>query len=341
MESSIASAAQGFNLKCTRIYRDKFGYICATDKGLVRIQRPDRGQMVHAQNNQASSGSSSSSSFDNSLLAHILFQHEVKEYLHDKGLRVDRFIISVQAQPYLKMGDDCFVASYAQTPGFNNADFTDDKVFLAIVACVAQMHSHLSAAEFKAKPKTKRRIAADAAKQAENLETLKRKLLRGGKFSEFDMHFLKGCERFIRHIEAYADIPAGKLNFPKYVCHNLLKEENIYHDGNEAWITNFSEAGYANYLFDLAYIIKRRIKARPPQALPLGSILDAYLAHHHHGGDGFDKEIFRRILLYPDKFVKVSMDYYSKKRSFAPKTYLTRIEECFRTDDAMMEYVAT
>jgi len=328
VESAIASAACGFNIKCTRIFRDKFGYICASDKGAVRLQRPSRSQAVMAHGAYAAADQTSA------LLDYITFQHDVKEQLHASGIGVDRFLISTQGTPYFMLGGDCFVAAYAQSG--SNASFTDPAEFLEVVATIAKMHAAVTIKEevpwfIK---------AADASKQLANLATLKRKLLRTGKFSEFDMLFLKGCDALIGHITKSADVADNPLDKSSFFCHNLLKEENVYSDdGNSGTvvITNFSECGRGHYLFDLAYLIKRCLKAQPAQVAPLGAVLDTY--HKHHPAANFHEGDFHHILLYPDKFVKVTADYYSKKRSFAPKTYISRIEECLLANDEMKKYI--
>jgi len=267
-------------------------------------------------------------------VADILFQHEVKEHLGASGLGVDGFMISVNGTPYFAVGDDIFIAT--EVCGGSSGDFANGPGFLDIIARVAHMHHILAGAKITGGA-IGAKFGQNTGRHMESLGQLKRKLLKAGKFSEFDMHFLRGYEEFGPHIEAYGHINKDPLTNEGYVCHNLLKEENIYINSGEIILTNFSEAARAHYLFDLSYIVKRHIKAAGVDAVPLVDILDIYCKNHPNCG--FDEEIFRRILLYPDKFIKVAIDYYSKKRSFAPKTYLSRIEECFRTKDALLKYI--
>jgi hypothetical protein len=87
----------------------------------------------------------------------------------------------------------------------------------------------------------------------------------------------------------------------------------------------------------LVYIVKRYLKAGPKGDLPLNEILSAYQTHHPM--EDFDFDFFIAMLAYPDKFVKLAKDYYSKKRSFAPKTYLARMEEVFVRGQALEEFL--
>ena len=331
MEGFVLSAAGGFNLTSLKIYRDKFGHICDTDKGPVRIQRPyDR------------TGHGACS--PDVVINNILFQHEIKEYLYKNGILTDRFLISAQEVPYHRNGDDIYVASYViNTP---NADFTDNVVFLDIIAHVAKIHHILAMGNFSAATSQRKAKASDdGAKQMDGLQAHRKRMLKTGKFSEFDMLFLKGFDAFAPYMQAFADIPKTFANTgltdKKHICHNLLKEENIYCQDDSIIITNWGEAGPSHCLFDLIYIIKRYIKSAPATLLPIDKVLDVYCKHNPSSGldAAENKQIFRHILLYPDKFIKVAADYYSKKRSFAPKTYISRMEECFNMGDALLKYV--
>ena len=320
MESSILFAAQGFNLRCTKskIYKDKFGHICITAQGPVRIQRADAGR-GHGQNACCYS------------LATILFQHEIKENLHSNGFVVDRFLISSQDAPYFRADNgDAYTACFVQAG--SNIDFADAPGFLDVVRHVAQMHQTLFGISFIATAPAKMvKAGDDAVKLLENLTSLKKKLLKSGKFSDFDMLFLRGFEMFAPHIVSSGDT----CNDEKYICHNLLKEENIYRlDNGQIAITNFSEAAQMHHMHDIAYIIKRYIKAKPQEIMPIGKILEVYVDSCQLP---LDDTLFSRILLFPDKFIKVTTDYYSKKRSFAPNTYISRMQECLRVGAVLSE----
>ena len=325
MESIILSAAQNFNLKCTRskVYKDKFGHICVTSQGPVRIQRASS-RAVRMQGYSA---------HDDERVSAILFQHAIKEHLHKNGFVVDRFLISSQGMPYFKSDGndgDVYTASFVQTG--TNINFAEGNALLDVAGHIAKMHHALSEANITASFSRRAKTGDDAVKLLENLTTLKKKLLKAGKFSDFDILFLRGYEKFAPHIATFND--SGL--YTKLICHNLLKEENIYRqdDDDKIAITNFSEAAQLHCLYDLAYIVKRYIKAKPQKVMSIAAILEAYAVNCQEPPDD---ALFRRILLYPDKFIKVTTDYYSKKRSFAPNTYISRMQECLRVGDVLSE----
>ena len=326
MESAILTAAQGFNLRLTKtkIYRDKFGFICTTNPGPVRIQRWSQKAHVHADDGAGGSA-----------IASIMFQHEIKECLHKRGLGVDRFVVSHFGTPYVKLGDDVYTACYALS--HPTVDFTDTAAFLDVTAHVAKMHQCIAEANIHTAPLIRAKIGDDITKSLNHLTKLRKKLLKAGRFSDFDMLFLRGYEKFVPHIDAFCQICENTLTNKGHICHNLLKEENIYLQDGKIVVTNFVEAAPMHHFYDLAYITKRHIRAQMPlgDIAPFGRIFQTYVANNP--GCTPDEELFRRILAYPDKFIKVTTDYYSKKRSFAPNTYLSRMGECLRMGDIINE----
>jgi len=323
VESSVQSAISGFNLKCTKskskstaypkIYKDKFGHVCVTTMGPVRIQRAG-GRRVQ--------------SVCNDNIDAILFQHEVKEHLHENGFTVDRFLISSQGMPFFKNDDgDAYTACAVMTG--SNVDFVDAAALLNVVGHIAKMHCVLHEANITAMPVKRAKVGGDTIRLLGNLTALKKKLLKAGKFSDFDMLFLRGYEELAPNIVAFGDSCSDSI------CHNLLKEENIYkQDNGQIAIANFAEVAQMHHLHDLAYIIKRYIKAKPHEVMPIDKILETYAANYKNP---VDAALFHRILLYPEKFVKLTTDYYSKKRSFAPNTFITRMQECLRVGKTLSD----
>ena len=313
MENFMKNVACNFNLSLLGASREKFGVLGVLDKGFVMFQK----YQDTAEN-----------------IGQILFVNDVKRHLIDNNFGfVANFLVTNSGEPYCKHGGDVFTAVLLKD--VEKSVFTINDIFLDIVKHLARMHKTLHNIQLEAKPK-KRHAAPPPEKAAHALATFKKKLMKAGKFSEFDMMFLKVHEIFATHIESWATLPKEAFEGGEYICHNLLKEENIY-IGDAPIFVNFSCAGYGHYFDDLAYIIRRYLKQAPATPLRLDEVLAAYL--QYNPDKNFDIASFKAKLLYPDKFIKLSKDYYSKNRNFAPKTYLTRIEECYVRGKAMIEFI--
>lgn len=343
MEASILSALSGFNLKSTKakIYRDKFGHVCSTNLGVVRLQKIPRSVKKDAINE-------------------ILFQHSIKEHLHNNGFGVDRLLLSVHNTPYYGsgsgsgFGDDIFTASIVHN--LPNVSFLDSDDFLDVVAHIGKMHhvlmslqeddyilanrhSHSHSHSHSQNNGNSSSQDQKAQSALSNLKHLRKKILNGGKFSDFDMLFIKGYEAFAPNIAEFADYVdeiEGFTSSNYHICHNLLKEENIFRDNAHIIVTNFSKAAFGYCHNDLAYLIKRMVKAKPMTMPPFKKVIATYIEACND--IEFDMAHFKRVLLYPDKLIKVVGDYYNKKRRFAPNAYITRMSECLRAGLILQNY---
>lgn len=313
MESHIKYIASLFGVEAKNITREKFGFLCKTDQGVVVVQK-----------NPATEENMES----------VLFQHEVKEHLHQSGfVNACRFLLTKENLPYHRTGGDFFAVLTASTAP--PADFTNKNQLLAVVESLGRMHKILAGVKFNHKPKRQQDLMLPE-KDLSSLTSYKKKLMKAGKFSEFDMLFLKAYEKSAPHISAWASIPKDVLGNNNYICHNLLKEENI-HMEEVPFFTNFFGCCYGHYLSDLVYIIKRYLKAEPQGDLPLADIFDAYKKGHPEAD--MEQDFFAAKLLYPNKLIKVAKDYYSKNHRFVPKAYLSRMEESLERVVALEEYL--
>jgi len=322
VDSFIQNIAAAFGLKCKSVSRERFGHLCVLeDGGLVLVQKLQK----------AACGGHSEAQLEG-----ISFQHEVKEHLLNQDFgTLDSFFSSVQTDaPYHKAGDDVFTASkHFDHP---KANFSRADELLAVVENLAKMHKTLLGANFTKSPFRRfDGLFSDTA--AVQMAGLKKKIMKAGKFSDFDMLFLKGFSMFEKNMDVASVIDLRALgNNNNNVCHNLLKQENIFM-GDAPIFTNFVMAGFGHPVQDLVYVVKRYLKAGHMGDLSLSRIFDAY--NKHNPLEGVSLEGFCALLQYPDKFIKLSKDYYSKKRNFAPITYLARMEECFQRHDALEAYL--
>jgi len=310
VDSFVQNIATAFGIKIKSASRQRFGHLCTTagKPKLILIQKAQNAP----QDVQIES---------------VLFQHEVKEHLFNAGFETcDRFFTSKQTGlPFHKIGEDIFTVTQAYNAP--HANFSDKSSFLMIAKELAHMHKHLTGAAFVHKPLNRSSLAS-GSKELAALEGHRKKIVKSGKYSDFDMLFLSAFEKFAPFIV----ISDAAFGHNKHVCHNLLKEENIFMCEKPIF-TNFSMAGYNHSASDLIYLLKRYLKAGTKGDLTLSDILDVY--SQSNPKEQFDSKHFIKLLQYPDKFVKISKEYYSKKRSFAPKAYITRMEECIVRGEAL------
>lgn len=302
-----------FGFEAKKITREKFGFLCKSDQAVVVMQKN------HATEENLKS---------------VLFQHEVKEHLHQAGFaKASRFLLTKENLPYHKTGGDFFTVVTASSAPL--VDFTQKDQFLTVVESLGKMHKILAGTQLNHKPK-KQQDTISPEKDLVALAGYRKKLMKAGRFSEFDMLFLKAYEKSAPYISAWESIPKDVLGNNNYICHNLLKEENI-HMEDMPFFTNFFGCCYGHYLSDLVYIVKRYLKAEPEGVLPLADIFDAYKKGHPEAD--LEQGFFATKLLYPNKLIRVVKDYYSKNHRFVPKAYLSRMEESLERAMVLEEYL--
>ena len=322
MESFVQNIANVFGLKCENITKEKFGYKCniAGGENAAKIQK-----LAYTQTN----------------INNILFQHEIKTCLMREGFsNIDSFFVTETGLPYHRQGGDIFTIS--QSPKCKEkADFTKKDDFLKIIKHVADMHVFLKNINLGSFVPSQRKAITEPSKAISFLAAQKKRLLKGGKFSEFDMLFLKSYDIFVSQITSFEALDKSVLDKDIYICHNLLKEENIYIDSeHKPFFKNFSNTSQRHYFYDLTYLIKRLLKVSNGAEMPLDEVLQEYeKANPAEAFDEDTKNFFMTLLLYPDKFIKLSLDYYNKKRNFTPKSYLRRMEECIERNQTLLGYL--
>ena len=317
----IAAIAKAFDFDYKTISREKYGILCHGASGYKKILRYNLKDMPPED---------------------ITFVHKAKETLYESGFKnIDRFLIS-DGLPYIIKADDVFLVT--DLISLNEANFNNPAEFLDIVKNLAQMHSlwiNMGIAK-----------GIDYPNNFENSRALTRvrgyrnKVMKGGHFSDFDMLFIEGEKSLTPYIEQYTALSDDfGLLFQTareqgQVCHNLLKEENIINTGDGHYFTNFMRARPYPCIYDLVYIIKRYLRAlqQPVAAsLTLDEIAEAYSKSNPHFE--YNKELLCAMLLYPDKFIKISDQYYSKKRGFVPIAYMQRLKDIISTKDMVLQFV--
>ena len=324
MENISTIILRAFDLKCVSAVKHKAGFICKTDNGRVGVLRaPQEAER-------------------------IWFRYHVKEHLHSRGLaRVGRLLLSAEGVPYAAYDGERFVV----TPQWNGreASFAEASEWRQAVQTVARMHRlcrdmDASRLNGTAPRQADGDLAARGRTDAEALAGYRRRLLKRGKYSEFDMLFLR---TFDEQMEALAQWQAAvaaaaletKLVEGQTVCHNLLKEENLLIAADGAMtVRNFAECAVGHFAFDLAALIKRYMKALPSDPVPLDEVLELYDCENPLRGEAIP--LLRAALVFPDKYIKLCAQYYACNRTWTPGAFLSRMEELTRGLEAGRAYVA-
>ena len=302
-------------------WREKTGYVWNTDRGPCLIQK--------------ARGNASKSLKDALLLAHF-----VKERLNELGFcETDRFLTTIKGEPFYEAAGELYTVS-GFTAG-TEISFDNYEAVVSAAACAGRMHKLIETnAFFKDCPinlVSHKEYAAFTdqdgfEKQRKTMRGYKKKLQKQSRLSDFDVLFLKCFDdyevRLWRCEELLSHFPGHLLK--SSFAHNGLKEETLVQKDGRQYIICFDECSKDSPLFDLASIVKRYLRAAHNSKsvslkTGMGQILAAYSAHNPL--EPPDLKSLQAILLFPDKFYKTCVKYYSKKRTWTPAAFNSALEE--------------
>ncbi len=317
MEELNSAVLRGFGLKAKKIVREKAFYICNTNVGYRVIKK----------------------SFDD--CQSILFQHQLKEHLYAKGFwNTDRFFLSVNNDPYFIFSDDIYVCT--ELFDYREVNFSDHTEFLHIVEEVARFHSLARELTFD-RPIVSNYPKEEYSKAFNELQSIKRSINSQKRLSDFDVHFLKNYNYYLDKVKismelfknpVFMELLESSLQAGT-VSHGRLKEENILID-NEIYLTKFSDARIGEQMMDLCSLIQRHVKYSD-QPVPLDRVLEAY--SRFISINESRRELLVYLLIYPEKYVSICRQFYSKKRTWTPSALATRIEDIINSRDKFEAYL--
>ena len=322
---------RGFGVKAKTVSKHKSFYICNTDRGMMIVK-----QSVSLSTER------------------IGFQHMVKETLYAGGFEnIDRFQLSIDNEPFFVFDGLAYIMTNYISQ--RETDFGDTQMLREILKQTALMHKTLADAELSCPDDftTPSIIPEEEYKHSvRELSALKKRLSKVGQLSDFDVILLKNYSYYLEllrdweRFSAKSDIYTTQQNAIKkrYICHNLLKEENIIPEqhgkSHTLYITNFSECAIGHYVLDLASIIKRHFRASAPgEHMSIQPLIEGYTRYNPL--DVSELELLKSILIFPDKFLNICTQYSQKKRTWVPGTFISRLENLINRQDEYLEYVMT
>lgn len=309
MEDVIVGVLRDFGLKCIHIEKGKAFYACRTNTGMKSLKKV------------------------NYNIESILFQNHVKELLYLNGFtNIDRFYLSQQGLPYVISGGGTYILTDCLNA--KPASFAAASQFKEIVKSIAEMHFICRDIDYK-KPVAASLVLPEEIyeKNIGDLQKYKKLIHKQSSFSDFDVTFFKHYDFYTQALkdwyetakkDSYVNLLEEARN-RQFVCHNLLKEENVLIDNqNKIYITNFSEISIDHFMKELSALIKRYIKCAPEEIVPLEEIISIYDSQNPVGRE--ELALLKAFLIFPDKFLKICATYYAKKRTWIPGTFVSRME---------------
>ncbi len=279
------------------------------------------------------------------------FEDLIKQQIVDHGYEnIDVFVRNNQGAIITSnlVGEKFFVKEWFD--GEECSLKKEDKILLA-VRNLARLHlcmQHIELTEEYKSAFSQSDLTVTLEKRTRELKRVKTYIRERKQKSEFEVYYLTICEKFykdaIKAMELLKEIPyatmranaiqEGILCHGSYTYHNifLLNEKSqgvvckaAEIDNEEAVATtNFEKAECGLQLFDLYYFLRKAMEKNDWNNELGLHILDEYKKYHTLGKD--DLRLLYVLLLYPEKFWKITNYYYNSKKSWIPQKNVQKLQ---------------
>ena len=320
MEELKLQVLREFEVTAKRIIKEKSYYICNTDKGVKIVKK----------------------TFDTR--ESIIFQNKIKNHLYENGFRnIDMFKLSKAEIPYVEMGGEIYVMT--EFVEGRESNFWEKEEFLRVVKEVAKMHKVGQGIKFDNEIfYREENLIKKSEKNLSEMKAIRKRISSQKKILDFDVLFLNNYNYYEEQLKETIEILKSNRYIEEkecaenriQICHNLLKEENIQQTKEGIRIGSFSKVNIGSKIQDIAMLVQRHRKSTR-EAIDIEEIIEVYNSENESMEE--ERKILYGILKYPEKYMKVVNQYYSKKRSWVPGAINNRMETIIESQREYKKYI--
>ncbi|MDD5936606.1 MAG: hypothetical protein PUC65_13770 [Clostridiales bacterium] len=327
MEDRSQEVLQRYEFKIFNTYRTRGAYVLETDQGLKLLC--------------AYEGSDSRLEFEDSM----------KQQLCMNGYdKVDLFVRNNQGTVITSnsVGEKFFIKEWFD--GEECSLKKEDKILLA-VRNLAKLHDSMANMQLTQEQKqcyAQSNLMVLMEKRTRELKRVKSYIRERKQKSEFEVYYLSVCEHFykdaLKAIEILRGLPYEELLTQAIeqgmVCHGSYTYHNIFilndsqdsilckaaqfMEGDLVATTNFEKAECGLQILDLYYFIRKAME-KNDWNLDLGlKMIEQYKSEHEL--KDVEQKLLYVLLLYPEKFWKITNYYYNSKKSWIPQKNVQKLQ---------------
>jgi CotS family spore coat protein len=300
-----AGVFSAFGLNVKKTVREKTFFICDTTDGLLKLARTTEPT------------------------ERIEQLHTVKEHVAGAGYPgVDRYRVTPMGRPYAQLGGETWTA--CDYICGREADFESWDDVRRIIGSVRLWHSCARGveADIAASPP----VGGYFRKKGAELAGIVKRVRRQTRLSDFDVLLIKNIAFYTEQINKAAALLDESDYAARYaqalaeghVCHHALKEESLDLCEGCVFITHYEEAAFDTQLADIAALVRRHVGRAGNRATKA-----AYLIEEADKAEPLPEgsvKVLHALLTFPWQFMKITTQYYSKKRTWTPNAIINRMQ---------------
>lgn len=263
----------------------------------------------------------------------ILFIHGAKEHLFNNSFQhIDRFICTVDGKPFLETNHGCFTLTDFIEGSECNFDVESD-VIMATRA-LAQLHAASRGYKSPSGAFSRDELGKMPIIFKKRLnEIIKIKKIAGKGKTKFDYMVLhhvdyfynQGKEALEELLKSEYSLLVDDVRKQGSFCHHDFTHHNIIISNGYATILNFTNCCYELKIYDVANLIRRKMRKCNWDVKEAAKIIDIYSRYENLSNS--DLQIMLYILQFPQKFWRVVNQYYNSRKGWSENLYITKLKE--------------
>jgi CotS family spore coat protein len=300
-----------FNVKVKNGYKGRGAYILDTSKGLKLFKEI----RMHREK--------------------IKFMYEIEEYLYSKGFsNIDRINLTKDNNPYYE--DENIIYIMKNWVNGREIFFNDEDEIYSSVKNLAILHK--CGTDFPRNNKYNNYVKLGTLvnkldKHNTELIRIRNKIRKVGKWSEFDICFLSSFKYYYQKaIEALSLIEESnyttlveKYQKKNVIIHGQYIHHNILVNNRKLYTMNFEYCNIDLPVIDL-YRLLRKVLEKNDWNTKIGiNAIDIYNSIYPLSKD--ELNILLYLIMYPEKFWKISNYYFNLNRAWKPKQSLVKLNK--------------
>ncbi|SET63492.1 CotS family spore coat protein [[Clostridium] polysaccharolyticum] len=318
MDDRYEEIFRQYNFKIENIYRARGALLLETDKG-VKLFRSIQSSKQR-----------------------IEFEHELLVFLTEQGnMNVDQYCLNKENEIISEdsQGEKYIIKNWCIGEESNLKELVQVK---NAARNLASLHEHLKSVPFaKDRPFAQTKMLPVLfEKHNRELKRVRTYIIDKKQKNEFEVRFLSVYERFYKQAMEATDLLAGS-SFEELmkssvnsgtVTHGSYTYHNIIVTSEGIFTTNFDKADIGIQIFDLYYFLRKVMEKNNWDIMLSNVILKEYFSNHEVSQE--EQELLYILMLYPEKFWKVTNYYFNGKKSWISGRTIQKLS-CIQQQEEM------
>ena len=276
----------------------------------------------------------------------IMFIHSAKEHLIGNGFtNIDRYYCTMDNLPYFNFNNTYYVMS----DFIQGSEFNFERAEDIIKASKALAYMHKASKGYNALRDCTPRddLGKTPVLFKKRMDEIKRltKIAKKSK-NHFDYLFLDNYEYFYRLAgEVINEIASSnysiiveKCRNESSFCHHDFTHNNILHSDGKVFITNFDFCTLELKIYDIANLIRRKMRKCAWNLREAKIALDTYRTIESIDDNEF--YVLKLMLKFPQKFWRVANRHYNSKRSLSDKNYMASLIDVINEKECHSKFIS-